>query len=137
MLGLMRIAMAFMFFQHGTDKFAGYPGGQADHAWSTNLRAWGGLLEFVLSPLFGVGLFTRPIVFLLSGEMAVAYFVRWARLGILGGLPRGEASIYFCWAFLLLFVAGGGSFALDNVIGRKRAKASPSVKLVEAGVSRV
>jgi putative oxidoreductase len=136
MLALMRIAIAFMFFQHGTEKFLGYPGGRADHAWTTNARAWGGLMEFALSPLLAVGLFTQPIAFLLSGEMAVAYFLRWARLGIFGSLPRGEASIYFCWAFLFLFVAGGGSYAVDNIISRKRAKSASTVDVKEPDLTR-
>jgi putative oxidoreductase len=135
MLALMRIAMAFMFFQHGTEKFIGWPNATADWAFSTNLRAWGGALEFFLAPLLAVGLFTRPIAFLLSGEMAVAYFVRWARFGVFGSLPRGEASIYFCFAFFFLFFAGGGAWALDNVLSRKRAAGS-TVGVKEADFTR-
>ena len=136
MLALMRIAMAYMFFQHGTEKFLGWPNATADWAFSTNLRAWGGMLEFLLAPLLAVGLFTRPIAFLLSGEMAVAYFVRWARFGVFGSLPRGEASIYFCFAFFFLFVAGGGAWALDNVLSRKRAGAGSSVGAKEPDLTR-
>ena len=135
-LAVMRIMVAAMFIQHGMQKFLGAFGSTVDHNWGT-IRAWGGAMEFFLSPLLALGLFTRPISFLLSGEMAVAYFTRWARLGPWGSLPRGEASIYFCFVYLFMFTAGGGAWALDNVIRRKRPQSSSSVKLDEANVSRV
>jgi putative oxidoreductase len=133
-LAIMRVAVAFMFIQHGMQKFLGSFGSRIDHNWAT-IRAWGGVMEFFLSPFLAVGLFVKPISFLLSGEMAVAYFTRWARLGAWGSLPRGEASIYFCYIFFFMFVAGGGAYALDNVISRKRARMSSSVKLQEARVN--
>jgi len=136
MLALMRIAMAFMFFQHGTEKFLGWPNATADWNFSTNLRAWGGMMEFFMAPLLALGLFTRPISFLLSGEMAVAYFVRWAPSGFWGSIPRGEASIYFCFGFLFLFVAGGGAWALDNVLSRKRDGTGSSVGVKEPDLTR-
>jgi putative oxidoreductase len=135
-LAIMRVAVAAMFFQHGMQKYLGSFGSRVDHNWAT-IRAWGGAMEFFLSPLLAVGLFVRPISFLLSGEMATAYFTRWASLGPWGSLPRGEASIYFCYVFLFMFAAGGGAYAVDNVVSRKRAQTSSPVALEEAGVSRM
>ena len=135
-LAIMRVAVAYMFIQHGLQKYMGMFGSRADHNWGT-IRAWGGVMEFYLSPLLAAGLFVRPISFLLSGEMAVAYFTRWASAGPWGSLPRGEASIYFCYIYLFMFVAGGGQYGLDALISRKRSRSSSTVKLEEANVSRV
>jgi len=130
-LGLMRIAMAAMFIQHGSEKFLGLPGGRPDYTFTAGIRAWGGLMEFFLSPLLAVGLFTRPIAFLLSGEMATAYWTRWARLGFWQSIARGEPAIYFCFMFLLLFLTGSGGLALDNVFEIKRRKKSVSEPVME------
>ena len=74
--------------------------------------------------------------FLLSGEMAVAYWTRRAPRGLWPSIDRGEASIYFCFTYLLLWAAGGGPWALDNVLARKRIPAASALKLEEVGATK-
>ncbi len=82
-----------------------------------------GILEIAGGPLILIGLFTRPVAFILSGEMAVAYFVVHAREGhfFMPALNEGELAVLYCFIFLFLASTGGGSWSIDAYFARKRA----------------
>src|SRR6185503_17335135 len=88
------------------------------------IRGVGGILESVGGPLLVVGLFTRPVAFLLSGEMAVAYFRSWAPRGFFPIANGGEEATLFAFLFLWLWTAGAGAWSIDAWRGRKAPRAS-------------
>jgi len=116
LLSLMRVMVALAFMQHGTDKLFGFPdfGGSPD-----SLTVPLGLLEFGGGGLVMLGAFTRPIAFILSGEMAVAYWWVHAKGGMIPATNGGEAALLYCFAFLYLAAAGGGSWSLDRLLRHK------------------
>ena len=116
LLSLMRIVVALAFMQHGTDKLFGFPdfGGSPD-ALTVPL----GILEFGGGALVLLGLFTRPLAFLLSGEMAVAYWWVHAPGSFFPLKNGGEAAMLYCFAFLYLAAAGGGDWTLDALWRRR------------------
>lgn len=113
-LGVLRIAAGCLFLMHGLEKFFGVGGGQIDRD-ITSIRGLAGWLESFGGPLIIFGLFTRPVAFILSGEMAVAYFRNWAPRGFWESFqqPGMEASILFCFLFLFFCAAGPGAWSLD------------------------
>ena len=117
-LSLLRIIAGFLFLQHGTQKLFGYPmpppGGKPPIA---SLYGVGGLLEFIGGILILIGLLTRPVAFLLSGEMAVAYFMVHAPQGFWPTRNQGEAAVFYCFLFLFLTFAGPGPWSLDALLG--------------------
>jgi putative oxidoreductase len=116
-LSLLRIVAAFLFVQHGTAKFFGLPHvAMFDGIQLASLPGIAGVLELVGGALLLIGLFTRPVAFVLSGEMAVAYFLGHvqSRGNLLSPiLNDGEPAVLFCFVFLFLAVAGGGSLSAD------------------------
>lgn len=116
LLSVMRVMVALAFMQHGTDKLFGFPdfGGSPD-ALTLPL----GLLEFGGGALVMIGLFTRPIAFILSGEMAVAYWWVHAKGGFYPAINGGEAALLYCFAFLYLAAAGGGRWSIDAFVRRR------------------
>jgi len=123
-LGLMRILTGIMFASHGAQKLFGVFG-----AMPPGVPAWiqygAGGIEFFGGLLIAVGLFTRPVAFLASGTMAVAYFYGHARNGtfpmaIFPKVNQGELAVMYCWLFLYIAAAGAGAFALDNIFFRRR-----------------
>jgi putative oxidoreductase len=121
LLSLMRFMIGYMYIQHGTEKLWGYPAGRIDHNF-LSLHGFAGLLELPGGILMMLGLFTRPASFILSGQMAVAYWARWAPRGFWRSLIVGEASIYFCFAYLLMSAIGGGPWSLDSILARSRKR---------------
>jgi putative oxidoreductase len=120
-LGLLRIVTGYMIIWHGTAKLFGVPHvAMFDGLQLFSLLGLAGVLELVGGALLILGLFVRPAAFILSGFMAVAYFMGHAPKGnaLLPMLNQGELAI--AWSFLMLYysVAGAGAWALDNVIGR-------------------
>ena len=123
-LGLLRIVTGYMFLWHGTAKLFAIPHvAMFDGLQLFSLVGLAGVLELVGGILLILGLFIRPTAFVLSGFMAVAYFIGHANKGnvLLPMLNGGELAIAWSFTFLYMAVAGAGAWALDNVIGRKAA----------------
>lgn len=114
-LALLRVATALMFIQHGTAKLFGVPHvAMFDGLKLLSLLGVGGVMELVGGLLMLAGLFTRPVAFLLSGEMAVAYFGFHAAESIWPMVNKGELAALYSFVFLFFAVAGPGAFALDR-----------------------
>jgi putative oxidoreductase len=114
-LALLRIATALMFIQHGSAKLFGLPHvAMFDGMKLFSLLGVGGVMELVGGLLMLVGLFTRPVAFVLSGEMAVAYFGFHAAESFWPIINKGELAALYCFVFLFFAVSGPGSFALDR-----------------------
>ncbi|AZO02403.1 DoxX family membrane protein [Mesorhizobium sp. M2A.F.Ca.ET.037.01.1.1] len=112
-LGVLRIMTALQFIEHGSQKLFNFPVSAQPHA-LTGLTTAAGILEFAGGILLALGLFTRPVAFLLAGEMAIAYFMAHFPRDFFPANNGGDAAILFCFVFLYLFFAGSGAFALDN-----------------------
>lgn len=113
-LAALRVASGLLLLQHGTAKLFGFPGGDRATIDLNTLSGWSGPIEFVGGLLLIFGLFTRPAAFILSGFMAVAYFMVHAPRGMFPLLNGGELAALYCFAFLYLAVAGPGMLALDS-----------------------
>jgi putative oxidoreductase len=122
-LTALRVVAGFLFFQHGYPKlFGSLPGsGEAEGAAEFLSVIWvSGFFEVFGGLLILAGLLTRPVAFILAGEMAVAYFWRHAPQGFWPGSNRGELAALYCFVFLYLFSAGGGPWSLDSARLRRR-----------------
>ncbi len=116
-LTLLRIVTAFLFWQHGAQKLFGwFESGPVDFL---ELRWFAGVLEFFGALFIGFGLFTRPVAFLLAGEMACAYFLSHFPRGYWPVPKGGERAVLYCFIYLLLVANGPGRLALDNLLFRK------------------
>jgi putative oxidoreductase len=119
LLSVLRIMTALLFLQHGTAKYLGFPHVAAfDDLQFLSLLGASGVLELVGGVLMLIGLFTRPVAFILSGFMAVAYFLAHASQGFYPLLNQGELAVLYCFVFLYLSVAGGGAWSLDAARGK-------------------
>ncbi|HEX6435216.1 MAG TPA: DoxX family protein [Gemmatimonadales bacterium] len=116
LLSILRIIVAFLFIQFGSTKLFALPaavmpeGGTAPFG---TLAWFAGFLETFGGPFILLGLFTRPVAFLLSGEMAFAYFIGHAPQGFWPVLNQGHAAILFCFVFLYFSSVGAGPWSLD------------------------
>lgn len=121
---LLRIVAALMFLQAGTMKWFGWsmamPGGARPELLSQT--GMGGLIELIGGALLLMGLFTRPVAFILSGEMAVAYFQFQQPQGVWPIMNQGQPAVLYCFIWLYLSAAGAGPVSLDAV--RKRESSS-------------
>lgn len=119
-LSILRIITAFLFMPHGAQKLFGFlapPGMPSFPAFS---QFWvGGVLELFGGGLLLLGLFTRPVAFILSGMMAVAYFQSHAPGGFWPLQNKGELAVLYCFVFLFLSVAGGGEWSVDRLLRRR------------------
>jgi putative oxidoreductase len=113
-LAALRVVTALLFIEHGTQKLFDFPAsGHAGGALG-GLFLIAALLESIGGLLVLVGLFTRPVAFLLSGEMAIAYFMAHFPKSIYPIQNGGEAAVLFCFVFLYLVFAGAGALSIDN-----------------------
>lgn len=120
LLSVLRIVAAFLFIEHGAQKLFGFPGPRANPTVTFSLIWFAGVIEFFGGLPLLLGIFTRPAAFLLSGQMAVAYFLSHAPKGFWPMLNRGELAVLYCFVFLYLSAAGGGPWSLENIWRRKR-----------------
>src|SRR4051794_35507195 len=117
-LSILRIATGFMFMAHGMQKILGFPVARAAQTVLLSTSGIAGLMELIGGALILLGLFTRPVAFLLSGEMAFAYFIAHAPQGFwpisMGG-NAGESAILYCFIFLYFAFVGAGVWSLDEM----------------------
>lgn len=117
---LLRIAAAFTFSLHGWQKFFGAFGGIGGHSLPpTSMLGVAGVLETFGGGLILLGLFTRPVAFLLSGEMAIGYFRTHAPRSFWPLINGGEITVLYCFLFLWLSTAGPGPWSLDKLLRKK------------------
>jgi len=114
-LALLRIFTALSFISHGTQKLFGFP---VPPSWGMpgafSLLWFAAVIEVVGGALVLVGFFTRPVAFILSGQMAVAYWMAHGSKGFYPLLNGGEAAMLFCFIFLYIAFSGPGALALDS-----------------------
>ena len=126
MLGILRIMTGLLFFEHGSSKLVGFPpfgpgGSPLQQPPLFSFLGWSGILEFFGGGLFIPGFCTRPVAFLLSGEMAVGYFYAHAPRGIFPMANLGEMAVLFTFVFLYFVFAGAGTLSVDGMLERRRA----------------
>ena len=122
LLSVLRIVVGFLLIPHGMQKLLGFPASPEAHQVPLmSLLGLAGVLELFGGALLLIGLFTRPVAFVLSGMMAVAYFMAHAPKGFLPILNHGELAVVCCFLFLYLAAAGGGDWSLDRLLRRSRA----------------
>ncbi len=119
-LGVTRIMVGLIFLAHGTGKYLGFPAMPSTPP-MMSMPGIAGLFELIGGTLIVLGLFTRPVAFVLSGVMAVAYFYAHAPRSFFPLLNGGDAAILYCFIFLYLAAAGGGAFSLDRLFGKSAA----------------
>jgi putative oxidoreductase len=120
-LSVLRIVAALLFIEHGSMKLLSFPPPPEGMPAVTNLvslMGLAGILELGGGILLLIGLFSRPVAFILSGQMAVAYFMAHAPHSLYPALNQGDAAILFCFIFLYVFFAGPGPWSLDNAMKR-------------------
>ena len=115
LLSVLRIATGLLFLEHGTGKLLGFPYGLPFiDKMPAGLLYFTGGMELVGGVLIVLGLFTRPVAFILSGFMAAAYFMAHFPMSFFPAINMGEPAILFCFAFLYIAAAGPGPWAIDK-----------------------
>ena len=114
MLAVLRIMSALLFLEHGTMKLFNFPISPMGETQLLSLMGVQGLIELIGGVLLAIGLFTRPVAFILSGNMAVAYFMAHAPDGFFPALNQGDAAILYCFVFLYFVFAGPGAWSVDS-----------------------
>ena len=117
MLSILRIVVGLLFMEHGTQKLLGFPTPHNPGPTLFSLLGVQGVLELAGGLLILVGLFTRPVAFVLAGDMTMAYFMAHSPRSFFPILNGGDAAILYCFTFLYLLAAGGGPWSVDAVRG--------------------
>jgi putative oxidoreductase len=120
MLSVVRIVVALLFLEHGSAKLLGFPTSPHGEPAFMTLMWIQGLIELLGGALLALGLFTRPVAFILSGEMAFAYFIAHAPQNFWPLINRGELAVLYCFVFLYFAIAGGGVWSLDRGLRNRR-----------------
>jgi putative oxidoreductase len=119
LLSVLRIVATFLYIAHGTQKLFGWPADEPQQTVALmSLPGLAGVLETFGGLLLLLGLFTRPVAFVLAGEMAFAYFMAHAPRGFWPILNRGELPVLFCFLFLYFAAQGAGPWSLDAARSR-------------------
>jgi putative oxidoreductase len=114
-ISLFRIVAGLLFLEHGMSKLFGWPHvAMFDNLHAFQLLWFAGIIELVGGALLTVGLFTRCVAFIMSGEMAIAYFTSHMASGFFPVLNGGDAAILFCSLFFYFFLVSAGPFSIDS-----------------------
>ena len=118
LLSVLRLVAAFVYVAHGTQKMFGVPG-HPYHApvFAATMMGAAGVIETIGGILMVTGLFTRPVAFVLSGQMAVAYFTQHAPRGFWPIVNGGEPAVIYCFVFLFIAAKGAGKLAVQRGAG--------------------
>ncbi|MFZ0424005.1 MAG: DoxX family protein [Xanthobacteraceae bacterium] len=119
-LSILRIMAGLLFLEHGLAKLFGFPPHGQMPAFMA-LEWFAGTIELTGGTLVALGLFTRPAAFIMSGEMAIGYFMDHAPRSFFPLLNGGEAAVLFCFVFLYFVFAGPGPLSLDALLWRRKA----------------
>ncbi len=121
LLSVLRVVAAFLFMAHGAQKLFGFPASHPmPHMPLMSEFGIAGILETFGGACILIGFLTRPVAFILSGEMAVAYFTVHVHGGFWPILNGGEITVLFCFLYLYLAAAGGGAWSVDRLIASRR-----------------
>ena len=115
-LSILRIVVGLLFLEHGTQKILDFPPTLHGNPALLSLQGVQGIIELVGGVLILIGLFTRPVAFVLSGDMAAAYFMSHAPKDFYPMMNGGDAAILYCFVFLYLVFAGGGRWSIDEAV---------------------
>lgn len=128
LLSVLRIIVAFLYFQHGAAKWFAFPAAVmpgSGVAAVGSLPWFAGVIETIGGVFILLGLFTRPVAFILAGEMAFAYFIGHAGRGFWPTLNQGEPAVFYCFTYLYFSAAGAGPWSLDALLARRRSTTIP------------
>ncbi|HEY3910171.1 MAG TPA: DoxX family protein [Stellaceae bacterium] len=130
-LSILRIMVGLLYMQHGLNKLFDFPPTPTHMPYHliSLVPGLAGILEAFGGLLVVLGLFTRPVAFLLSGEMALAYFMAHAKRGFFPLLNGGETAVLYCFIFFYLFVAGAGVWSLDRLLAPRSARISRAARV--------
>src|SRR5579863_5868813 len=127
MLSILRVMTGLLFLEHGLAKIFGFPAlpNHAPYHLFSLVPGLAGILESAGGALIALGLLTRPVAFILAGEMAFAYFMSHAPRSFFPLVNGGDGAILYCFVFLYFFVAGAGAWSLDRLWAMRGEAGAP------------